>query len=91
VLNFFVKVGYLDKYTLAENADLWAQLLDLCEQHDVAFRWVKGHAGNPDNERCDQLAVASAQEPDLPADVAYETGKTRLASVSLLGSKSPTP
>jgi ribonuclease HI len=56
----------------AENADLWAQLLDLCEQHDVEFRWLKGHAGHPDNERCDQLATSAAQGKELPADVGYE-------------------
>ena len=41
----------------ALNADLWQQLLELCEIHTVTFRWVKGHAGHPENERCDKLAV----------------------------------
>lgn len=41
----------------ALNVDLWEQLLSLLEIHDVEFRWVKGHAGHPENERCDQLAV----------------------------------
>ena len=41
----------------ALNADLWQQLLELCEIHAVTFRWVKGHAGHPENERCDKLAV----------------------------------
>lgn len=43
----------------AKNADLWQQLLPLLEQHKVEFRWVKGHAGHPENERCDALAVAA--------------------------------
>ena len=41
----------------ALNADLWEQLLDLLELHNVQFVWVKGHAGHPENERCDKLAV----------------------------------
>lgn len=42
----------------ALNVDLWKQLLPLLEKHDVTFNWVKGHAGHPENERCDSLAVA---------------------------------
>ncbi|MFC1524081.1 ribonuclease HI [Thermodesulfobacteriota bacterium] len=56
----------------AVNPDLWAQLLDLCENLDVTFRWVKGHAGNPLNERCDELAVASWQKDNLPIDNGYQ-------------------
>ncbi len=41
----------------ALNSDLWAELLDLLEIHEVTFNWVKGHAGHPENERCDALAV----------------------------------
>lgn len=41
----------------ALNADLWEPLLTLCETHQVQFNWVKGHAGHPENERCDKLAV----------------------------------
>lgn len=55
-----------------KNADLWQQLVTLCQQHDVEFRWVRGHSGNPDNERCDQLAMAVAQGKDLTTDVGYE-------------------
>ena len=40
----------------ALNADLWGTLLDLIRRHKVSFRWVKGHAGHPENERCDKLA-----------------------------------
>ena len=42
----------------ALNPDLWEKLLDLLEKHTVNIKWVKGHAGHPENERCDQLAVA---------------------------------
>lgn len=41
----------------ALNSDLWARLLELTEIHNVKFNWVKGHAGHPENERCDRLAV----------------------------------
>ena len=41
----------------ALNVDLWEKLLPLLERHDVTFLWVKGHAGHPENERCDELAV----------------------------------
>ncbi len=41
----------------ALNVDLWKQLLPLLEKHEVTFNWVKGHAGHPENERCDRLAV----------------------------------
>ncbi|MEW6620607.1 MAG: ribonuclease HI [bacterium] len=61
----------------AENPDLWAELLELCEKHDVKFRWVKGHDGNPQNERCDQLANKMARRRDLPADEVYETMKIK--------------
>lgn len=46
----------------ALNSDLWAQLLDLLEVHDVIITWIKGHAGHPENERCDRLAVAKRDE-----------------------------
>ncbi len=41
----------------ALNPDLWEKLLNLIETHDVTIDWVKGHAGHPENERCDKLAV----------------------------------
>ena len=41
----------------ALNVDLWERLLPLLEKHKVTFNWVKGHAGHPENERCDRLAV----------------------------------
>ena len=46
----------------ALNPDLWGRLLDLCEVHTVNLHWVKGHAENPYNNRCDQLAVAESQK-----------------------------
>jgi len=45
----------------ALNPDLWERLLQLYGKHQVALVWVKGHAGHPENERCDRLAVAQSQ------------------------------
>lgn len=56
----------------AENSDLWAVLLELCDKYSVKFHWVKGHADNPLNERCDYLAVNALKKPGLPADIVYE-------------------
>ena len=41
----------------AQNPDLWEKLLELSKQHKLIFVWIKGHAGHPENERCDALAV----------------------------------
>lgn len=46
----------------ALNADLWERLLGLLDQHDVSFVWIKGHAGHPENERCDQMAVEESRK-----------------------------
>lgn len=46
----------------ALNPDLWGQLLDLLEEHDVKIIWVKGHAGHRENERCDEMAVAQSKK-----------------------------
>ena len=63
---------WLNNKERAKNADLWERLLALCEKHQVEFRWVKGHAGNLENERCDQLSMAALRQPNHPADEAYE-------------------
>ena len=46
----------------ALNPDLWGELLDLTEQHDMRYHWVRGHADNPFNNRCDALAVAAREK-----------------------------
>jgi len=66
------------KSEAAENADLWATLLDLCNQHRVRFVWVHGHAGNRENERCDRLATGATQGQDPKEDHAYVRGRTRV-------------
>lgn len=60
----------------AENADLWQALLDVCAQHQVEFRWVRGHNGTPENERCDRLADWAARQPNLPPDPGYQASAT---------------
>ena len=54
------------------NADLWKRMLELCGHHKVLFVWIRGHDGNPINERCDVLSVRAAQRSELPADVIFE-------------------
>lgn len=46
----------------ALNPDLWDQLLTFCDTHEVTFIWVKGHAGHPYNERCDEMAQSEAEK-----------------------------
>jgi ribonuclease HI len=70
------------KSEAAENSDLWAQLLDLCDRQRVRFVWVHGHAGHPENERCDELATAAARGADLKEDRAYVQGRTRMSGLS---------
>ena len=62
-----------NKRQRAVNPDLWGMLLDLCDKHEVEFRWVRGHANDPNNERCDQLANQAALRRDLPIDKGYES------------------
>lgn len=58
----------------AINPDLWEELLRLVEGLTITFVWVKGHAGHPLNERCDQLAVAASRGAGLPEDTGYQKG-----------------
>lgn len=61
----------------AINPDLWKQLLVLCERHQVRFAWVQGHAGNPENERCDRLSVQAAHGNHLAIDEGFERSLTK--------------
>lgn len=69
-LKSWVKKGFAGK----KNADLWMRFLNVYQQHQVKFVWVRGHAGNIENERCDQLAVASALGDKLLIDEGYVGG-----------------
>ncbi|HPC05209.1 MAG TPA: ribonuclease HI [Anaerolineaceae bacterium] len=64
-----------DRRNPAKNKDLWQQLLRLVEVHDVDFRWVEGHAGDKENERCDRLSVAAARRKGNPPDEVFENGE----------------
>jgi ribonuclease HI len=57
-----------NKKDAALNADLWEQILELAGNHQVEFRWTKGHAGDKWNERCDALAVAASSNGNLLDD-----------------------
>lgn len=65
------KKGFAKK----KNPDLWKRFLTIYRQHKVKFIWIKGHANNPENERCDQLAVAAAASKNLAVDSYYESIK----------------
>ena len=54
-----------------KNSDLWKRLLEAKKPHDVTFVWVKGHAGHPENERCDALATAAADGKNLLEDTGF--------------------
>lgn len=54
-----------------KNKDLWQKIIPLIEKHSIQYEWVKGHSGNPDNERCDILAKEAAQLPELPKDPGF--------------------
>lgn len=67
----------------AKNVDLWLRFLKIYRKHQVTFTWVKGHASNPLNERCDRLAVAAgagaiARGVILPADEGFEAASASL-------------
>ena len=68
-----VEEKWLDKWLATgvkkkKNSDLWLRFLPLYRKHQVTFHWLKGHAGHPENERCDRLAVAAYGQPGLPQD-----------------------
>jgi ribonuclease HI len=55
-----------------KNPDLWLRFLEIYKKHVVKFVWVKGHANNPLNERCDELAVAASLQTNLQEDKGYQ-------------------
>jgi ribonuclease HI len=65
------KKGFKDK----KNVDLWKRYIPLHLRFKPKFVWVKGHAGNIENERCDVLAVEAALSPGLKADIGYESNR----------------
>jgi ribonuclease HI len=64
----WVKTNFKDK----KNADLWKQFLVEYKKHKINFQWVRGHATNPGNIRCDELATAAADSGNWLIDEGYE-------------------
>ncbi len=64
----WVKKGFAGK----KNKDLWLRFLQSYKLHQVKFVWVKGHAGHPENERCDELAVIASKSKELAIDSVFE-------------------
>jgi ribonuclease HI len=62
----------LKNFAGKKNKDLWLRYIQAAKPHQVRFVWVKGHAGHPENERCDQLAVAAGKQKTLLIDTAFE-------------------
>lgn len=58
-----------------KNTDLWKRLYEASQAHKVEWKWVKGHAGNKYNERCDYLATFAAQGKNLPEDIGFKIGE----------------
>jgi len=60
--------GFKDK----KNKDLWLRYLEVSKLHNIKFTWVRGHNGHPENERCDELAVAAGKQKPLLIDSVFE-------------------
>lgn len=79
-----VKEGWLNKWLATnfakgkKNKDLWVRFYNLYREHHIKFVWVKGHAENPWNNRCDELATAAADSKDLLVDEGYEMDPNQL-------------
>lgn len=67
-VNSWLAKGFKDK----KNKDLWLRYLDLSRLHTIKFTWVRGHNGHPENERCDELAVAASKQKELLIDAVFE-------------------
>jgi ribonuclease HI len=60
------------RFRKKKNPDLWMRFLSVYRKHKVKFIWIKGHADNPENERCDRLAVLASQSEKLLEDEGYQ-------------------
>jgi ribonuclease HI len=79
-----IKEGWLNKWLATnfsggkKNKDLWVKFYDLYKRHHIKFVWVKGHADNEYNNRCDVLATTAADGRNLLVDEGYEMDENRL-------------
>ena len=75
-----VKEGWLNKWMKTnfaggkKNSDLWRRFYELSKKNNIRFEWVRGHADNPFNNRCDELATSAADGKNLAVDKGFESG-----------------
>jgi ribonuclease HI len=62
------KKGFKNK----KNEDLWRRFIPLYRKYKIKFKWVKGHSGVPENEKCDELAVSASEQKSLKEDKGYQ-------------------
>ena len=67
------KIGFKKK----KNIDLWKRFLKVCSKNNVVYKWVQGHSGHLENERCDTLAVEASNHADLEIDLYFENSKQK--------------
>jgi len=78
-----VEEGWLNKWIATnfkggkKNKDLWLRFYELQQKNKISFKWVKGHADNPHNNRCDELAATAADGTDLLIDEEFEKGSAK--------------
>ena len=88
-LERWVASGWKSKKRRVKNVDLWQRLQATLDGRDVKFRWVKGHSGHPQNERCDELVGLATEAPidELAVDTGYESesGTSTLSEQTLFG------
>ncbi len=64
-----------------KNRDLWIRFLELYRKHNVRFVWIKGHDSNPENEKCDRMAVEASKRANLAEDIGYNPGDEKLLEI----------
>lgn len=75
-INGWVRKGHLQPGGKTANPDLWLRLLELAKTHQITWEWVKGHAGHPENERCDELANEAIRALRQPASTPPQSPAT---------------
>lgn len=75
--------GWKRKSSKVPNSDIWIELLELMRVHKIEYIWVEGHAGVPENEKCDELARLAATQFDLPIDKGYKESKVSSDTILL--------
>ena len=81
--------GWMRGTTPVTDADLWERLLGARERHEVTFIWIKGHAGNVENQRCDRLSAKAARGPTFAIDVGFESNMVQRLGLAGFGDEEP--